>query len=360
MHNNEIIRGVISTAIVKQRVGTIFPDSVILDNGFRFVSISQNILDATGYTREELVDLPFSAFSKTSDLIELLKEKLKGGYFADEQFEIHRKDGNTLIYVMSGFYMGVVTDVNGLIVLSMKNINEVQMTHNILEAKTAEIDHFVYNSAHKLRGPLATMKGLINLAKSHDNTEDMRFIIGQLDHYAEQLDDKLHKLIYFAESDKGYEASSRNIFLQELTDRLTKSINDCCVDHPVRFKCTSESPSQVFENGEVVLSLLRNLAIFFCQQPKQQNCSIQMDVHASDAAIEFLLHAQGFLPGDLLNAKLSVRHFAYSEILNYPDLINYYAAKKIIFKLRGEMHFVLSESQAVNVLITLPRNIQLS
>jgi signal transduction histidine kinase len=358
--DNDIIRGIISTAIIKERVGSIFPDSVILDNSFRVVSISQNILDATGYAREELATLSFSVFSKTADLVDVLKEKLNAGYFADEQFEIHRKDGRSIVYSVSGFYLGVITDVNGLVVLSMKNVDEAQMNHDILEAKTAEIDRFVYNSAHRLRGPLATMKGLINLAKGYNHDDDMRFLIEQLDRYAEQLDDKLHKLIYFAESDKGYEASTKNISHADLIAGIKKSITESCVSHPMEFTCTGHHDMQVFENGEVLMSLLRNLVIFFCQQPKQANASLRLDIHASGAAVEFLLHAQGFLPGDMLNAKLSVRHFAYSEILIYPELINYYAAKKIIFKLRGEMHFVLSGVDTMTVLITLPRHVHLS
>ena len=62
---------------------------------------------------------------------------------------------------------------------------------------------------------------------------------------------------------------------------------------------------------------------------------------------------------DSLKEKLSNTNFGYSEILHYPELINCYAAKKIIFKLRGDIQFILTPSHEVVVLMTVLRNNQL-
>jgi hypothetical protein len=356
----DISRQIISTEIVKQRIGTMFPDCAILDQQLRFVAVSQNILDATGYSRGELLQKSVSCFSRTVDLQSFVIEKLRFGYFADEHFEIHDKIGNPITYSVSGFYLGLISDTNGLIVLRFKNQDEISQIHDSLESKTAEIDRFVYVSAHALRGPLATMKGLINLAKTYDKSDELTFLIDQLHLYSEKLDDKLHKLIYFAESDKGYEASSRQISLPEVVKQLDSSIQDCHVDHRINFRCISGDEKIRFENGEVVLSLLRNLVYFFCQQVKDCSNELTLDVHSSEHSIEVVLYAKGFVPSNLLKAKLSAINFSYSEILNYPELINYYAVKKIVFKLRGDIQFVLTQANEVTVLIVIPKEVKLS
>jgi hypothetical protein len=350
----DILTSIIPTTTVHQRIGAIFPDYIILDNQFRFVSVSQNIVDAVGYSREELINHSFSVLSKTTDVVKLLLEKLRPGYFADEYFELHRKNDSTIVYSVSGFYLGLISDVNGLIVLKLKNQDEISFLHDRLEAKTIELDRFVYVSAHALRGPLATMKGLINLLRTYPSSEDMSFIVDQLDQYAEKLDNKLHKLIYFAESDKGDEAPAELLTLGKIKADLLGIARNSHSGCEVRFSCLNQQDDLAFCNGEVLISLLRNLMMFFCDQPRQDDNELTMDVHANASGSEFVFHARGFLPKDLLKAKFSAMNFSYSEILNYPEFINFYAVKKIIFRLRGDIQFILSDKDDLTVLITVP------
>jgi len=357
---NDITQDIISIADIRQRIGSIFPDSIILDNQFNFISISQNILETIGYTRAELHGRSFSLLSAGSTIQQRIAEKLQPGYFAEEPFEIHGKTGERILYGVAGFYLGLISEVNGLIVLKFKNLNELALMHDRLEAKTLELDRFVYLSAHSLRGPLATLKGLINLAKISKDPEEIDFLIQQMDSFAEKLDDKLHRLIYFAESDKGSESLVQDLSLQSVCDALAANIQEGSVDHPVHFQCLSEDLSQVFENGETVLSLIRNLALFFCQQLKETDNQLILDTHSNLGATELIIRAKGFLLSDSLEERLSITNFGYSEILQYPELINCYAAKKIIFKLNGDMQFILTPSREVVVLMTVPRHTQLS
>jgi light-regulated signal transduction histidine kinase (bacteriophytochrome) len=346
--------------VIKHRIGAIFPDVIVLNNEFRVVAMSQNILDGIGYGREELLNRSVRCLSRNTDLEQQLKEKLRQGYFVDEHFEIHGKSDKAIHYTISGFYLGIISDTNGLIVLRLRNQDEINLQHDKAEAKTAEIDRFVYVSAHALRGPLATMKGLINVARTYSTTDELTFLTNQLEQYAEKLDDKLHKLIYFAESDKGHEAPSKTISLGHLLHEIEATIINSHIDHQVNFSCMASDKSMAFENGEVLLSLFRNLIRFFCHQQKEYKNELKLDVHSNPDMTEIVLQAKGFLPNDLLKAKLSAVGFSYSEILNYPELINYYAVKKIVFKLRADIQFVLSEGNDVTVLINIPGDVQLS
>jgi hypothetical protein len=359
IENTDITQRLISRSDIRQRIGSIFPDSIILDNQFNFVSISQNILEATGYCREELHGKSVAAFSRKNDLKKLLQEKLLHGFFEEEQFEICKKNEGSIIYGISGFYMGLIAEINGIIVLKFKNLDEINLMYDRLEAKTTELDRFVYLSAHALRGPLATMKGLINLSKTTTSPAEQNFIMSQLDIFADKLDDKLHKLIHFAESDKGYESSVHELSIEAVCEALKKSISESSVDHPVQFQHEEIDQTLILENGEVVLSLLRNLVLFFCNQSKVKDNQLLMDIHSSASATEFFLSARGFTLEDSVKEKLITSNFGYSEILNYPELINFYSAKKIVFKLRGDIQFIISSS-GMFVLITVPRGTKLS
>lgn len=355
MGNNDITQTIISNEVIRERIGSIFPDSVILDSHFNFISVSQNILEATGYTRSDLKGKSVSMFSHGDDIQKLLEEKLRPGYFVEEQFEIRKKNEGTIRYSVSGFYLGLIADINGMIVLKFKNLDEINLMYDRLDAKTTEIDSFVYLSAHALRGPLATIKGLANLARSTKKQEELDYIVQKIDVFADQLDDKLHRLIYFAESDKGYEAPEQDLSLQSICEALMANIREASIDHPAHFACSTLDQSLVLENGKVILALLRNIVLFFCQQSKHPDNLLIFDLHSNASATEIIIRAKGFQLNAELTEKLSNINFGYSEILHYPELINCYAAKKIIFKLRGNIQFILTPSQEVVVLMTVPR-----
>jgi signal transduction histidine kinase len=354
-HESDITRSLISMGDIRQRIGSIFPDSVILDNQFNFVSISQNILDTTGYDRFALLGTSISRFANTYDLKNLLKEKLKPGFFEEAQLEIISKDSGKIMYAISGFYFGLITDINGLIVLKFKNLDEIALTYDRHDVKLKEMDNFVYLSAHALRGPLATIKGLINLSKTTKDINEINLYIQQMETFAERLDDKLHRLIYFAESDKGYESPDQNINLQSIYEALKADVREVSINKPIHFECEAQDCSITFQSGEVTLALLRNLVLFFCQQPTEENNFLLLDAHRNTTAVEIILRAKGFLLSDSIKEKLKTTNLGYSEILNYPELINCYAAKKAIFRLKGSIQFILTSSSDVVVLLTFPQ-----
>jgi signal transduction histidine kinase len=354
----DITQHVFSTMDFRGKIGSIFPDSVILDNQFRFISISQNILEALGYSLSEIQNQCISLFSHASDLRKIIEDKLKTGYFNEEQLEIRSKFGDNIMYGVSGFYLGLIADMNGMIVLKFKNLDEINLMYDRLEAKTTELDRFVYLSGHSLRGPLATIKGLLNLTRMSTCQEEKNYLLSQIDLFAEKLDDKLYRLIYFAESDKEHESNIIDVDLEYICNALQLTIGEGKFDHPVRFRNLTEDKDMRFENGSVVLSLLRNVILFFCQQPKNENNELTLAAHCDKNATELIVRAKGFLFSDSIKEKLKSTAFGYSEILNYPELINCYAAKKIIFKLRGNIQFVQTHNYEVVVLMTFPKEAQ--
>jgi PAS domain S-box-containing protein len=354
MKNDPIYSNQVSRQDILLRIESFFPDSVLLDSHFKILSISQNILEATGYTREELYGNSISCFSFGYDLKKQIAKKLTSFFFEEEEFEIWTKTGRIITYSISGFYLKMITDVDSTIVLKFKNLDELSVMQRKAESNGIDLDNFVYMSAHSLRGPLATMKGLINISKTCDNKEEMTFLLQQLDSFAENLDDKLHRLIRFAEADKGHESTVQDLTLKDVSESLTATILEGNLNHPIRFRCETYDQSIVLENVQVVLSLLRNLVLFFCHQPKEPDNQLTLDVHPKYNSTEIILRAKGFVLTNSIKERLKTTNVGYSEILNYPEMINFYAAKKIIFRLSGKIEFILTPLQEVVVFMIIP------
>jgi hypothetical protein len=356
----DITQSIISSLDINQRIGSIFTDAIILDTQFNIISISNDILETTGYITSDVHRQPISFFSASYDLKAALKEQLLPGYFEQQTFDILCKNGDTIPYSIAGFYMGLITDINGLIVLKLKNLEEIQKVNKELADKTSELDDFIYASAHSLRGPLATLKGLINLMSVTKKQGDIDFLIKQMNVFADRLDDKLHQLIYVAESDKIPTSGPESVSIQSIFQGLSNSIQEASIDFPVNFSCPVEDRQQAVDKGEMVLSLLNNLVLFFCHQPKKEENSLVLDVLANSSATEIMIRSKSFLICDSLIKKIKDVNFGYAEILKFPELINYYAAKKIMNKLGGDVQFMLVAYDEVVILMTVPRDQQLS
>ncbi len=356
----DITQSVISPLDIHNRIGSIFPDSAVLDIQFNIVSISQNILDVTGYQLGEIKGCSVSVFSATSDFKLLMENRLQSGYFEEQPFDLRCKNGETLHYRISGFYMGLIADINGLIVLKFKNQDEIFQINRELKAKTKELDDFIYASSHSLRGPLATLKGLINLISVTTKQEEVDFLVKQMNVFADKLDEKLHQLIYVAESDKTPKSDVDHLTIQSISQSLIASAQEASIDFPVTFYCPVADQTQVVEKGQEILSMLNNLVLFFCQQPKTKENVLAFDSLSNNCATEIMIRSKGFLFNDLLIEKIKNVNFGYSEILNFPELLNYYATKKIMHKLNGNVQFMLIASDEIVVLMTIPRDTQLS
>jgi hypothetical protein len=341
---------------LRHRIGAIFHDSVILDHHFRFISISPNILESIGYTYDELKGRGIANLSCTFDLQAVLEYKLHTGYFEEEHFDIRTKVGDVIQYGVSGCCLGSITNVTNIILLKFRNLDEISLMHDRMEAKTADIDRFVYLSAHALRGPLATIKGLLNLARQPKDEDEMKFLLEQIDIFADKLDDKLHRLIYFAESDKEFESEITPIQLHTICRTLLRNIEEDNAGAPVRFHCVNPGENFMVENGSSVLALLRNIVLFFCQQPKLPGNELVLDMHINSCAQELILRARGFDLSDALREKLRTVNSGYSEILIHPEMINCYAAKKIMFRLKGNIQFISLVTGEVAVHMTIPVN----
>lgn len=356
----DFTRTIISTEEIKQRIGLLFPDSVILDRRLVFVSVSRNVADVTGYSSAELVGKSVSVFSAGVDLAILMKEFLQTGYFEAQPIEVLCKDGGTVQFIVSGFYLGLIAEINDLIFIKFTLKEDRYQIFKELAAKTQELDDFVYTSAHSLRGPLATMKGLIHLSKSTADLKEISFLVNQLDIFAQKLDDKLHKLIYFAESDKNLDESDELWSVQFVSDSLNETISEASIDFPVQYQCLVEDMNQPFDHGKLILSISKNIILFFCQQAKIADNKLLFDAQFSSCATEIMIRSKGFQLTDALIEKIMEVNFGYSEILKFPELVNYYAAKKMMAKLNGTIQFMHVANDEMVVLMTIPRLNQLT
>jgi signal transduction histidine kinase len=202
MHTHDITRTLISEDFVLANIYSLFPDSIFLDKEFRIVGMSQNICTQLGYTNEMITGKSVSALGKDGSLEQLIRARLQKGYFNNEAIDLCASDLQTTSYSVSGFYLGLLTECNNSIVLRCINKEEVELMERQLLTTKKHIDNFVYRAAHDLRGPLATMLGLINLLKIRKDDSEVNRFIDMIEMHGTKLDERLHQVVYISKIDE--------------------------------------------------------------------------------------------------------------------------------------------------------------
>jgi len=101
---------------------------------------------------------------------------------------------------LSGFYLGLISDLTGYIVLRIKPVDEINLLNRQLERSRQELDEFIYRASHDLRGPLATIRGLTNIMKLQKPNDEMKSLIAMLETSATKMDNRLSRLHYYRKS----------------------------------------------------------------------------------------------------------------------------------------------------------------
>lgn len=338
----------ISQVELTEAVGTLFPDLIILDARYNILSIGTGILESLGSERARLGQQSLAEVFGREDFLNDLKGWLLPGYFHPKEIELTSNDV-TSVFELSGFYLGLVTSVNGIILLRLKN----KETDNFQMSE--EMDEFVYHSAHHLRGPIATLKGLIHLLKIQPDGVDTPFLIHQMESYAQNLDDRLSRLICFAESDKESHNDEIPVTLEGIFLKLSQQLEHENTLFPIHFEHSSPTERKKVLNAPMVFSMLHYLLRFFCQcERESDNKLFWEDVSTNSNSVELVIRADGFSLAESSGQKLNNFNFGYSDILNYPELINCYAARKIAQRLRGNIRFFVLSRKQVFVSVSLP------
>ncbi|HEV8515248.1 MAG TPA: PAS domain-containing protein [Cyclobacteriaceae bacterium] len=174
----------ISEQAIQQVLPSILVDTIVLDEDYKIIAASENVLDYTGYTNDELKNKPINFLSGgNEELFTLLKSNLAAGYFCEKRGRMLTKGNNWISVSLTGFYMGLISDLNGLIALKIKNLDKHDNINKQLHLKN-------------LLDPLTSLRSLVNLIKERKNNDELESLIDMMTERTNKLDEHLSQLSY--------------------------------------------------------------------------------------------------------------------------------------------------------------------
>jgi hypothetical protein len=354
----DITKTIISTEYIVNNIYSLFPDSVFLDKDFQIIGISWNVSHSLGYNIDELNGKSISMLNEGGHFEMTLRNLLKKGYFNDELFPILKKSGGTIKFSVSGFYLGILTESNGVVVLRFVNRDELKELDLKLSEARKYLDLFIYRTAHDLRGPLATMQGLLGLLKMRKDDSDLDRFLQLIEANGNKLDERLQQLVYLATADEEIEEPTYTLRFKELEAELRKIIGSIAYIDFLELVISGTDVVVEGYNEIQVRSILSNLLLYILSLPKsKKNSFIRIFVSFDMDLLIIKIKSEGFTSDpDIGKSFNDINVTRYVDLLKSSNFLYLFAVQKIVVQLHALISVDLLNEDTQQFTLSIPKH----
>lgn len=216
-----------------------------------------------------------------------------------------------------------------------------------------ELDNFVYSVSHNLRGPLASVMGLLNIALSEKDPPAISSLLRMMQSSVHKLDGTLHEILEFARN------ARHDVHLGEVD--WMQVISSCFhrleyLDPGKKIDCDiilhTETP--FFSDGArlkvVLTNLLSNAMVFRAPKPPQ---IVTIEVHVTEKDATILVRDNGIGIPEHVMPRIFDMFYRGTEQSHGAGL-GLYIVREIINKLSGSVMVTSKEREGTKIVVTIP------
>jgi signal transduction histidine kinase len=195
---------------------------------------------------------------------------------------------------LSGSFVVLTRKLKSQFDETKKKSTLVEHRNKELQKLNAELDRFIYSSAHDLKSPLASLDGLVNLARLEINSQDH-------DHYFEKMKKSIERMNGFIRDITDYAKNKRQrlhverVELDKLIDDIFQSLDYLPEMKLIRHWVAIE-PLDFFTDRtrlEIILKNLISNAIKYADLDKQQPIITVRIMKVADERIKIAIEDNG-------------------------------------------------------------------
>jgi signal transduction histidine kinase len=236
-----------------------------------------------------------------------------------------------------------------------KQTQEIRQANERLQKVVDELDMFIYKTAHDIRGPLARLMGLTQIAMVDVSDQKAREYIGKLGIEANNLSYILARLSLVYEINHA-EVRQERIHPEALVEKVLSDIKNLPGYPLMRFELATE-PNLSFDSDPVLLefivkNLLENAVRFRRELPEHESV---VKVHLHREKKNFLLRVVdngiGISPTDAL---VIFDMFSRAAGIHKSSGLGLYMTKLAVEKLSGEIELLSGEVGQTEFKVQIP------
>ena len=232
------------------------------------------------------------------------------------------------------------------------DITERKRTERALLETNQELDTFFYKASHDLKGPLASILGIVSLAKLEIHDDQTSKYFEMVESSVRRLDRTLLDLIELARSRRGSNKLSL-VNAKKLVEEVLNSLKHIPNFNRINFEMDIESETEIMADRVLMLSVFQNLihnAINYCNANKPW---IRIKVEETMDGIELQVADNGNGIDNYIRNKVFEMFYR-----GHPDSsgsgLGLYIVKNALEKMKGEIRFESENGKGTTFYVSIP------
>jgi signal transduction histidine kinase len=216
-----------------------------------------------------------------------------------------------------------------------------------------ELDTFVYSVSHNLRGPLASLMGLLAIAREADTDHKLGDVHNMMGITMQKLDDTLREIVNYSRNARG-ELQLGLIDWKQILDsafhRLDYLFKEGNVSRTVVLNCDVPFISDADRIGVVLNNLISNAIIF---RSPHRAATVAIDISTDDRGARISVSDNGMGIRTEIMPKIWKMFYRGNEASRGAGL-GLYVARETIARLQGSVSFLSEVNEGTQMVILLP------
>ena len=235
------------------------------------------------------------------------------------------------------------------------DITDRKKTEKELVETNQELDTFFYKASHDLKGPLASVMGIVNLARLENKDGLIDKYFDMVDTSIRRLDRTLLDLIDLARTRKG--ASKLSVInVKGLVDEILHSLKHLPDYDHINFEIKIDQKVEITSDKVLILTVFQNLihnAINYCNH---QSPWIRVKVEETDRGIEIEVADNGKgIPEPVKNRVFEMFYRGHPD--SNGSGLGLFIVKNALEKIKGKIRFVSEPGNGTVFYVSIPNSL---
>ncbi len=234
------------------------------------------------------------------------------------------------------------------------DITDRKRTEHELTETNQELDTFFYKASHDLKGPLASVMGIVNLARLEKTDPLTGKYFDMIETSVQRLDRTLLDLIELARTRKG-SAKKSVIPFEMMINEITSSLKHLTGFKAIEFILEIEEDLQIHADKVLLLSVFQNLIHNAINYSGVQKPQIKITAFKKDPLYEFTVADNGHGIPEKIKDKVFGMFYR-----GHPDSsgsgLGLFIVKNALEKMHGHIRFESIENRGTTFYVTIPES----
>lgn len=334
-----ISNSIINNDFIEKNLINIIPSSILLDANNNIKSVSKEVCQFLRYSYHDLNGKNISEVLVTKDnkIEKELKQMRLEGFFKPIKITIQNKYKKNIEAEVSGFYLGIISDFSEYIIIGIRDVQKLKTYQSLLEEKIDDFNELIYSTYHDLSGPIATIKGLVNIADYCKDVDEFNTLFKLIGNSTDTLKDRLSNISLIFDHSVENHVNISELNLDKIRSCIVSSMPDIMSAVEINVSTNNLDLNETIVGEDVVTKIIRYSVLCFLSFHKavEDKTKLNLTLKLAQDNFLFTFEFEGFSGNSELMEKAIFNKHKFSDLINEENVLNYYLLRKLIQNYNG-------------------------